>query len=229
MSKSHKKRTYLSNTLAVVALAWTINAHAIPVVTSGAWSSVEGGSLITGLNTDTVSWGQPATPDGQSFYRFAGVNGDAPLDNTLFALGDFTHGNFPVFPPSITAATLDVSLDFTGENVMQNFTFGFEHTETPNNGNPCAAGGSQPCPDLVGIPDASSSETVLLQGNRYQLDIIGFSQDNGANVTSEFLTLEGQANTATLFARLALVPPTDVSEPSALMLLAVGLMGLWGS
>jgi len=229
------KKLYLSSTLAALALAWTVNANAIPVVTSGVWSSLQENDGVvdnkSGVGTNVVSWGDPATASGSSSYTFEGVNGDAPLNNSLFELGDFTHGNFAIFLPSITGATLDLNLDFTGEGVSQNFSFFFEHTETPNfpvGGAACAEGGATPCPDLVGIPDASSSETVVLQGQEYQLDILGFSQDGGNTIIPNFLTTEGQANTATLYARL--VPPTsDVSEPSALMLLAVGLMGLWGS
>tara|TARA_R110002073_G_scaffold101455_9_gene230572 strand:- start:413 stop:1141 length:729 start_codon:yes stop_codon:yes gene_type:complete len=236
MKKTNKELPHLCNTLAIVALAWAFNANAIPVVTNGTWISLEedNGPVanISGIGTNKVSWGNPfgTSTAGPSGYTFAGVNGDAPLNNTLFALGDFTHDNFTISLPSISGANLDVNLNFTDEGVSQDFSFNFVHIETPNNTNPCAEGGAIPCPDLVLIPDTSSSETVLLQGNQYLLSILGFSQDGGTTVVPSFLTAEGQPNTATLYARLVLVPPTnDVSEPSALMLLAIGLVGLWSS
>ena len=239
MKNRNIKRPYLCQTLAVVALAWAFNASAIPVVTSGAWVDTQqnDGAVanINGIGTNDVSWGDPfgASTAGPSAYIFDGVNpGDAPLDNTLFPLGDFTHENFTISLPSISGANLDVNLNFTGENVTQDFGFFFQHIETPNNADPCAEGGGIPCQDRVLIPDASSSETVTLGGVQYLLNVEGFSQDGGVTIIPDFLTAEGQPNTATLFARLVpvqLPPVTTVSEPTALALLAIGLVGLWGS
>jgi hypothetical protein len=77
---------------------------------------------------------------------------------------------------------------------------------------------------VVTIPDASSTETVTLSGTVYQLMITGFSQDGGATVVDQFLTLEGQPNTATLYAKLVEVPPVDVPEPGILSLMGLGLL-----
>lgn len=218
-----------------MGLAFFQGAQAIPVVTDGEWVSITGSPSAGPVYEDPDSngtnnrlvWGEPFgdVDPGPSAYVFEGVDpGDAPLDGSLFELGDFTHENFTIKLPSITGATLELGLDFTGEGVSQIFTYFFSHTETPNDANPCAEGGDIPCPDLVSIPDASSTETVLLSGQEYLLTIIGFSQDGGQTILDDFLTLEGQNNTATLYARLE--PPTEVPAPATLALLGLGLAGL---
>ena len=218
-----------------MGLALFQGAQAIPVVTDGEWLSVEGSpsdgpdffdTEPNGTN-NRVTWGIPVGDlnPGPSAYLFEGVDpGDAPLDGSLFELGDFTHENFTIQFPSITGATLDFYVDFTGEGISQTFTYFFDPTDTPNNENPCAEGGIIPCPDLVSIPDASSTETVVLNGQEYLLRILGFSQDGGQTILEDFLTSEGQNNTATLYARLE--PPPEIPAPATLALLGLGLFGI---
>ncbi len=223
---------------AALILVWSCQAGAIPFVSEGIWTGLEQGDgvvdNIDGVGTNEVTWGDPFPDENvgpSSGYTFDGVPmGDAPLNADLFALGVFTHANFTIFLPSITGADLTVDLTFTdgGGPVAQAFDFFFEHTETPNNASPCAEGGGTPCRDKVSLPDAASTETVTLDGILYQLEIIGFSQDDGASVTPEFFTLEEQNNSATLFARLVEVN-VPVSAPPTVALAAVALIGLWAS
>ena len=219
-----KNLDMLAKALVPVALVWSVGAAAVPITSSGIWTAAV--PSASGINTNQISWGSPATSAGQSSYIFNGVNpGDAPLDGMLFEIGSFTHNNFPIFAPLLTGADLRITLNFTDAGVSQSFDYEFEHTETPNNANPCAEGGVSPCPDLVSIPDASSTETILLGTDFYRLNIVGFSQDGGSTVTGSFLTLENAPNTAALFAQLELVP-TEIPEPPTLALISVVLLGI---
>ena len=75
--------------------------------------------------------------------------------------------------------------------------FTFTHFETPNNGNPCAAGGSNPCPDLVTVGlNPAASESITIDDVEYVIDFTGFQV--GEESFTDFLTQEALANTATL-------------------------------
>ena len=208
-------------------------AHAIPFVSSGNWTSVGGNPSagptfldLDGLaGNERVEFGTPfgTVNDGPSAYVFTGENpGEAPLDSTEFLLGTFTHENFTIRLPSITDASLGISLDF-GAAGSQNFSFNFAHNETRNGAEPCAIPGTnQPCPDGVSIPDAQSTETITIDGVTYQLMITGFQQ-NG-EIVEEFITEEGQPNSAGLYAKL--VEVQQVPVPSTLALFSAALFGL---
>jgi hypothetical protein len=222
-----------SKIVAAVGISWAVlagAANAASLTTSGIWTDVDPDNTvgITGIGTSEISWGTPATSSGQSGYSFVGV-GPATVDPAdlvaaPFALGTFTHNNFPIFgtpnPSSITGATLDVDLALDAFSTT--FTFDFAHFETNNSANPCPAGGAQPCPDEVSFLDGGvSDQFITLEGIDYNLTLIGFSQDGGTTLVENFLTLESQANSAVLYAQLTEVPSTP--EPATLLgLIAIG-------
>ncbi|WP_414575401.1 THxN family PEP-CTERM protein [Anabaena sp. CCY 9402-a] len=212
-------------TAVTMSLASAGMAQAISIETSGVWTSVtpDGTTTVNGINTNTVSWGDPATNSGQSSYVFNGENTfTAPIDGTDFLLGTFTHNNFPVFPPSITGANLALSLS---GDVNKTFNFFFNHNETPNNGDSgvCSStpGFNVPCPDVVSIPNTASSETINIGGHQYILAISGFLQ--GGSVVNQFITQEDQANTAEIFGRLEKVPVEEVPEPLTMLGITTGV------
>lgn len=207
--------------------------------TSGVWSSVNGGSNLTGIGTNQIGWGHP--PGGlRSSYVFTGVNDKTivlpPLGDSspIFELGDFTHHNFSI-PSGITRATLNVNFELThGTSISQIFSFDFLHTETFNNqpGSICSnpPGFPAPCPDIVSFLDnGESSQTIVINGQEFALLIEGFKTASEESLVSEFITLEDQSNTATLFARLAR-PNSDVEkipEPGTILgLIVAGGLGL---
>ncbi|MBK5930583.1 hypothetical protein CCR82_08625 [Halochromatium salexigens] len=183
-----------------------------------------------------MTWGDPATNAGQSSYVF--VDNEVPIESIvpedLFQIGEFTHNNFPIFPPSLDSADLQISLVIDifddsdvkiGENLSVSSVFRFDHLETPNSADPCEAGGEQPCPDLVSFSLTSTPDTITIDDVVFGLTIAGFSTipvNLPESFTEEFLTLENQANTAVLLASFSSDIPREVPTPGALPLLAIG-------
>ncbi|WP_210115066.1 THxN family PEP-CTERM protein [Roseovarius aestuariivivens] len=215
----------------VAASVFASDARAMPVSdlfidsVTGVWTAVSG-ATVSGLGSNEIRWGTPTTTGGeQSGYRFDGA---APptqgpySEGQVFDLGSFTHFNFPIFAPSITFAELEVTTAGTVGGAAFSITsvFDFDHFETPNDGSPCAAGGVQPCPDLVTPTlNIGASESVSVGGVDYFISVTGFDIGTG------FLTLEGQSNTAqlqgTFTARVSAIP-----LPAAGWMLIAGLGGL---
>src|SRR5437870_806398 len=99
--------------------------------------------ITNGVPTSSINWG--VTSGSQSGYDFSrtipGAQTLPPAPTPFFSLGTFTHRNFPVSDPSLTAVQLDVVLLLNVDGVQTGplkFTFTFNHVETPNNPTPPA-------------------------------------------------------------------------------------------
>lgn len=200
---------------------------------------------VTGLNTNSVSWGTPHSSNRlrkQSGYSFIGAAAGQIESDKDFDLGTFTHNNFALNPgTSITGAGLGLVVNMVIGGVDRALTtaFNFKHDETANGGESnglCKNGGANwsgkninGCADRVTILDnAAQQETFEVAGFLYILEITGFTQAGVA--FSEFWTAENQANSAILRARFTLVgsvPPID-PPPAPVPLPAAGWMVLTG-
>ncbi|MFE1744049.1 THxN family PEP-CTERM protein [Coleofasciculus sp. H7-2] len=180
----------------------------ITLTTSGIWSSVveeaSGFSYLNGVGTNQISWGIPYNTQGfQSGYRFDSSGTTyLPFNGSYFALGAFTHYNYPISGYSIRSANLKLTLNINGTNVEFNFLF--SHNETQNEGVngvcPVTPGYAPPCPDVIAIANVQSQESVMINGKQYVLYILGFLQ-NG-QIVNQFITFENQLNSAQLFGQL---------------------------
>jgi hypothetical protein len=230
--------------LGVQANATTVSINPI----TASWGPVVGAPVIStgnGTATPEIRWGGNAG-NGLSGYRYAAaatpLNVDVVVNgaSSLFSLGQFTHFNNPVFPPSITSAQLTISYGVSvGLTSIGNYNavFDFTHDETTNNLDPCPHGGANGqganingCADRVTISlNSGLSEFFAIGGVNYTLDISGFFVP-GVGSGSEFLTIEREDNTARLFGRIAADGFTGqgVPEPSswAMMLLGFGAVGV---
>ena len=210
----------------------------------GNWTATDPGAPdVSGLNTDTISWGTPPLFGDQSSYVFDGV---APPPQTGFNLGEvfqvgtFTHNNNPILAPSLNTAELTINsqigvtqgtTDLGTFNVVS--VFDFAHFETPNSADPCADGGSNGsgvningCADRVTFTtNVGQSSGFEVAGVEYILNLTGFLT-NGS-VADEFWTVERQSNEA--FLKGEVVDRTTVVPiPAAAWLFGSALLGAVG-
>jgi hypothetical protein len=236
---------------AAVLIGSQVQAASVDITgISGIWTATTG-TTADGLNTKNISWGVPDTFRGQSGYDFekAATPQNNLLANVLFDLGEFTHRNNPIFPPSITGATLKVVINFAINNVPQEAIetfYNFAHWETDNGANNCANGesngqgvNSNGCADRVTATlNQGLSESFFVGADEYVFIIEGFKV--GDTLLSEFWTKEKNDNSATLKGRYVLkecvtpdadpakCKPIDPEDPSTVPLPAAGWLMLAG-
>jgi len=205
---------------------------------TAAWSNVSPTGVATIdnsiLTNPTARWGGD-TGFGLSGYNFGAVAGqidnNVPPNSAPFKIGDFTHLNQPISPPSITGIDLTVSalvsVDMIDVGVL-NFVFRFSHDETPNAA-PCPYGPSgltgvnvNGCADRVTFASLGSSNVFNVGGTFYTISAAGFNVDGIS--TSDFLTVERANNNAELLATISV--SNEVPEPGTLALVSLCLLGL---
>ncbi|MBG0786962.1 MAG: THxN family PEP-CTERM protein [Anaerolineaceae bacterium] len=184
---------------------------------SGIWTATQGGgTTVNGLNTNEVHWGY-SSGFGQSGLRFDGSTGQSFNEGQVFLLGALTHMNWPVYSPSATGATLQITLNFSHPSISPNpsFTFDFDIQETPNTPGSCPSfqiPGHPACDDRITFPASYGQESFTIGDKYYTLKIEGFvdSYPSGSPV-DYFVTEEKKNNSAYLVASLSSVL---VEEPA---------------
>lgn len=209
----------------------TINLTSV----TGVWNNAQGSSGLpsnfTGGGTNVIHWGFPATDGGQnSGYQFIGTApptiSNIQLD-TPFALGTFTHFNFPISGDSLTSVDLNVSVALTINGTPTNFSgvYHFLHNETPNSFTPVTNPGND---DIVTFQNnISQSGTIVIGGINYSIGLIGFSLSPGSPLVQQFNTVETMQNNATLFAQISR-PEVFVPEPSTYLMMGSFLVACAG-
>lgn len=199
-------------------------AASIPInLVDGDWANAVPGVTIVNSGTSgglsTVRWGT-STGFGQSGYDFlsAPTPFNADSSGIKFVLGDFTHQNWPITGTSLQSIDL---LFRIGIDVLPplSATFAFLHNETPNFPGPVS--------DVVTLVDPVLDVNFSYLGNNYFFSLLGFSQDGGNTISTQFTTIEGQPNIASLYGVIT-ERPIGTPEPLTLLLLGLGLVGLAG-
>ncbi len=216
----------------LAALAFPVSASASPVsITidsiSALWTSASGNFEESSLGTDTLAFGDAYMDKPLSSYSFspAGTSFDVH-SGEVFALGEFTHNNFIIYLPAITAATLTVTLGgtigdgSTSERFSVSSGFDFGHFETPNY-EVCAHAGETICPDIVTpVANPGTAGAILFGEREYVFGISGFE-----GIGDFFVTEEEQSNRATLNGTF-IDRPAVVPLPAALPFLLAGMGAL---
>lgn len=216
------------------AMGATISLDAVV----GVWSNTTGGSNVT-ENTvaggyNRVLWGVPATSSGRSGLGFQGATAPAITLMSPFLIGNLQHYNRPI--DSGTAATstqlnLGVSLSIGGTPVSEGpFSFKFLIDETPNKA-PCAYPSTpgNPCADQITFTNLTTSSAFSIGGVDYVLELLGFSNDGGATLASNFISQENANNIIGLYGKLTAREPDNpqpIPEPASMVLIGAGLAGL---
>lgn len=166
--------------------------------TTGTWSDISTSlPRLTGINTNQLGWGMPVGSDNrQSSYRFVGNTLPLKLDGSEFVLGTFTHNNFPIqlYATNRFTVKLNVNVTFDEGGYNRNFSFTLAHLETPNVGN------RRQQADRVTLSSVESSDALVINGESYMVEIVGFKQDN--QIAREFISYENEANSAVMVAKL---------------------------
>jgi len=212
-------------------------------------------TITNGNPTSIISWGVPAAPNTQqSAYHFTAAGNlsipvNPPPDSGPVQFGTFSHLNFPIFTPFLQSVELKVTADIVvagADQGIKTFIFDFVHDETPNGGPPGGPfTGTCPfptpgspngvginvngCADHVTVTNNSSSSQFMVGGVTYTLSFVGFSQNGGATITNDFLTVENQTNTAGLFARVTATTNPTAPEPGSLALMGLAILGAAGA
>jgi len=221
--------SFLRSTATLAALAFPLAATASPVsITidsiSALWTSASGNFEESSLGTDTLEFGDAYLDKPLSSYSFSPSTTPVSVHTgEVFALGEFTHNNFIIYLPSITAATLTVTVGGTigdgsdSKAFSVSSGFDFAHFETPNY-EVCAHAGATICPDIVTpVANPDTAGAILFGGREYVFGISGFE-----GIGDFFVTEEEASNRATLNGTF-IDRPAVVPLPAALPFLIAGM------
>lgn len=211
--------------------AVTFQGHAV-----GSWLNVVSTDAadIFGVNNGDAgglayfNWGVPATTTFNNQFTFDGVGSDGDPDwisnaETPFKLGDFGYRNGSTTNSAgIVGVSLNVALTIITPALGANdFLFNYRITNTPNStGNPVLDG------DIVTIIGQPSPTTFNYDGKTYTLDILGFSNDSGATIRTDFSSPEGATASAELYARITEDIHGIPDHAATVLLLGAALLGL---
>lgn len=238
-----KSSAYFHFAAAATALALSTGATSAATVSvtgiSGIWASATPAAAVSGIGTDTISWGTPAGGSAQSNYNFTAQGTPINLLEGVSALmGQFTHTNFPITGSSLTAAVLDITFDLLiGGTTAASITnsYNFTHWETENAQDPCANGDAQGvgvnsngCADRVQATlNNATAQTFTVDGVEYTINLDSFGGFGTEGGLPTFWTVEGQSNTADLMMSYSTyIPPAPIPLPATAWMLLAGIGGL---
>lgn len=165
--------------------------------------------------SETFVFGEADTGSMPNELTFSGLNFTTSA-NQPFAIGDFSYFNGRTFvETNVSSVPIDITLAFNQPIETQHkFGYRFNFDLTPNTDVSNA--------DQLVVSKNPTPQTFTAEDARYRIDLLGFSQNDGATFTQSFEAPEDTVVSSTLFAQLKLASinrdinppsPTEIPEP----------------
>jgi hypothetical protein len=166
------------------------------------------GVEFSGVGTNVFSTGEIF--DSSSTANIFAVDGMdfSTTEENQFAIADLSYTNGVTATGStVDSVPLDLTLDFTTPSgLSETFTFTFDFNFTANTtGDPVLDA------DNLSILDVFSSTNFEVEGQLYTLELLGFSNNDGATISNSFTLPEDATTTSQLLGRIS--PPDGSPNP----------------
>lgn len=198
------------------------------------WTQIVGGSHTVHVSNqpspygngleDQVTWGESVRPGDVNGLAFTGSHDDQRVSaEGVFEIGRLRHFNCPTYATGVARqADLTVSLAIAQLPNIVDFTFTMVIDETFNE-LPCEYPGRTICPDRIILPSYYPTQSFVVGGQRYTLEILGFADRFGEPWTEWFVSEENGTNWIQMFGRITAVPADYGKVPPARVRHTIGV------
>lgn len=218
-------------TLTAVSLSFLLpgqQANAASIFTGSSIGNFGNPTVNPETDPDALFSIENTTPQSETFVSGEADTGSMPNRLTFlgtnfrtnanqpFAIGDLSYFNGQTFiGTNVSSVPIDISLEFNQPIETQHqFGYRFNFDLTPNTDVSNA--------DQLVVSGNPRPQTVTTEDTRYRIELLGFSQDNGATFSQSFEAPEDTVVNSTLFAQLKLAslnrdtnPPSPTEIPEA--------------
>lgn len=175
---------------------------------SGTWGKADKGpnpnpKLYPKDPSDTFRWGEPVDkslePNGLIFTG----GGFTQEIGKEFEVGKLNYFNGSIFvDTAVESVPLKIELDLDSpEDKTTTFTFNLDLDTTEDTSDDLAAWS-----DFVYFPAVLPKQTFNYDGQKYTLELTGFSKDGGTTLENRFRVMEQEGDVASLFAKITRAP-----------------------